>query len=131
MAHTGEDELTAALAQRRAADAGSQQGSQPATKRAPRKAPAKRAPRKPQPATEAAVQQAQEAVADRSGPAGVATLDQLKRRRAELRQQLGVRVTPQLAERLRRFSVLLDVPQQEVVEMALTMFLDAHEGSPS
>lgn len=61
--------------------------------------------------------------------AGVASLEQLKRRRVELRRPLGARIPDPLFERLRRFCVLADVAQQEVVELAITMFLDAHESA--
>lgn len=107
----------------------SKAATRPATK-APTKraAPVKREPRKAQPAPQTPSPGERTPVA--TGPVlqGAASLEQLKRRRVELRQQLGVRVKPEIADRLRRFSVLIEVAQQDIVEAALTAFMDAHLG---
>jgi len=122
------DEPATQPASKPATDAGSAPATKPVTKAASRKAPAKRAPRPAAPAQQEAPSTGERTPVAGAVLQGVATLEQLRKRRVELRQQLGVRVLPTIADRLRRFCVLADVSQQDIVELALNMFLDAHMG---
>lgn len=53
----------------------------------------------------------------------------MKRRYAAPRPQLGARVRPETAERIRRFVGMTGVPLQEVVDLAINTWLDQMEAA--